>query len=163
MSPLPGGLSWLLCQSQDPCFTSYYTTLFSLCRTYFFVYLCFICLSPGSSIQGIFQARILEWVTISFSRGSSQPRDQTQVSHVAGRLFTVWATREALQFSLVAQSCLTLCDPMNRSTPGLPVHHQLPEFTQIYVHQALRKMEISSFSVSCYLVQDLAPGHLMEA
>ena len=38
------------------------------------------------------------------------------------------------QFSLVAQSCLTLCDPMNRSTPALPVHHQLPEFTQTHVH-----------------------------
>ena len=39
-----------------------------------------------------------------------------------------------LQFSSVAQSCLTLCEPMNRSTPGLPVHHQLPEFTQTRVH-----------------------------
>ena len=39
------------------------------------------------------------------------------------------------QFSLVAQSCPTLCDPMNRSTPGLPVHHQLPEFTQTHVHR----------------------------
>ena len=39
-----------------------------------------------------------------------------------------------IQFSSVAQSCPTLCDPMNRSTPGLPVHHQLPEFTQIHVH-----------------------------
>ena len=39
-----------------------------------------------------------------------------------------------VQFSSVAQSCLTLCDPMNRSTPGLPVHHQLPEFTQTHVH-----------------------------
>ena len=38
------------------------------------------------------------------------------------------------QFSSVTQSCLTLCDPMNRSTPGLPVHHQLPEFTQIHGH-----------------------------
>ena len=38
-------------------------------------------------------------------------------------------------FSSVAQSCPTLCDPMNRSTPGLPVHHQLPEFTQTHVHQ----------------------------
>ena len=38
------------------------------------------------------------------------------------------------QFSSVAQSCLTLCDPMNYSTPGLPVHHQLPEFTQTHVH-----------------------------
>ena len=41
----------------------------------------------------------------------------------------------SVQFSSVTQSCLTLCDPMNRSTPGLPVHHQLPEFTQTHVHQ----------------------------
>ena len=40
------------------------------------------------------------------------------------------------QFSSVAQSCPTPCDPMNRSTPGLPVHHQLPEFTQTHVPQA---------------------------
>ena len=39
------------------------------------------------------------------------------------------------QFSSAAQSCLTLCDPMNHSTPGLPVHHQLPEFTQTHVHR----------------------------
>ena len=39
------------------------------------------------------------------------------------------------QFSSVAQSCLTLCDPTNRSTPGLPVHYQLPEFTQTHVHR----------------------------
>ena len=39
------------------------------------------------------------------------------------------------QFSSVTQSCLTLCDPMNRSTPGLPVHHQIPEFTQTHVHR----------------------------
>ena len=41
----------------------------------------------------------------------------------------------SVQFSSVAQSCLTLCDPMNRSMPGLPVHHQLPESTQTHVHQ----------------------------
>ena len=43
-------------------------------------------------------------------------------------------TATHLQFSSVAQSCPTLCDPMNCSTPGLPVHHQLPEFPQTYVH-----------------------------
>ena len=125
----------------------------------------------GSSIHGILQARILEWVAISFSRGSSRPRDGTQVSCIAGRLFTLWACRKvpysplvssciilflpyiplskydllylhftgyvsplaaSVQFSSVAQSCPTLCDPMNRSTPGLPVHHQLPEFTQTH-------------------------------
>ena len=51
--------------------------------------------SPGSSVHGIFQARVLEWVAISFSRGSSQPRDWTWVSCTAGRRFTIWATREA--------------------------------------------------------------------
>ena len=40
-----------------------------------------------------------------------------------------------IQFSSVTQSCPTLCNPMNRSTPGLPVHHQLPEFTQTHVHR----------------------------
>ena len=49
---------------------------------------------PHSPIHGIFQARILEWVAISFSRGSSQPRDRTQVSCIVGRRFTIWATRE---------------------------------------------------------------------
>ena len=47
---------------------------------------------PGSSVQGIFQVRILEWVAISSSRGSSWPRDQTCVSYVAGKFFTLWAT-----------------------------------------------------------------------
>ena len=41
----------------------------------------------------------------------------------------------SVQFSSVSQLCLTLCEPMNHSTPGLPVHHQLPEFTQTHVHQ----------------------------
>ena len=67
------------------------------------------CSLPGSSIHGIFQARILEWVAISFSRRSSQPRDWTWVSHIVGRCFTIWATREVdphlhtLKYSLVAQ------------------------------------------------------------
>ena len=46
------------------------------------------CSPPGSSVHGILQARILEWVAISFSRGSSQPGDRTQVSRIAGRRFT---------------------------------------------------------------------------
>ena len=52
------------------------------------------CSLPGSSIHGIFQARILEWVAIPFSRRSSWPRDWTWVSHTVGRRFTVWATRK---------------------------------------------------------------------
>ena len=53
------------------------------------------CSPPGSSVHGILQARILEWVAISFSRGSSRPRDQTWVSCIGGRRFNFWATREA--------------------------------------------------------------------
>ena len=52
------------------------------------------CSLPGSSVHGIFQARVLEWVAISFSRGSSQPRDWTSVSLTVVRCFTIWATCE---------------------------------------------------------------------
>ena len=52
----------------------------------------------------------------------------------------------SVQFSSVAQSCLTLCDPMNRSTPGLPVHHQLPEVTQTHAH---RVGDASSHLILC--------------
>ena len=52
------------------------------------------CNLPGSSIHGIFQARILEWGAISFSRRSSWPRDWTLVSRIVGKRFTIWATRE---------------------------------------------------------------------
>ena len=50
------------------------------------------CTLPGSSVYGILQARILEWIAIPFSRGSFPPRDWTQVSCITGRLFTIWAT-----------------------------------------------------------------------
>ena len=92
------------------------------------------CNPPVSSVHGISQTKILGWVAISFSRGSSQPRNWTLVSCIAGRFFTNWNT-QSVQFSSVAQSCLTLCDPMNHSTLGLPVHHQLPEFTETHVHR----------------------------
>ena len=53
------------------------------------------CSLPGFSVHGILQARILQWVAISFSRGSSWPRNRTQISCIASRFFTNWATREA--------------------------------------------------------------------
>ena len=53
------------------------------------------CGPPGSSVHGILQARILEWVAISFSRKSSRPREQTQVSRISDRRLNLWATREA--------------------------------------------------------------------
>ena len=62
------------------------------------------CSLSGFSVQGIFQARVLEWVTISFSTGSSQPTDRTQVSCIASRRFSLWATRKLYsshQFAVV--------------------------------------------------------------
>ena len=56
------------------------------------------CSLPGFSVHGIFQARILEWVAIPFSRGSSQPRDWTWVSCTVGRFFTVWATIYVIKY-----------------------------------------------------------------
>ena len=53
---------------------------------------------PVSSVHGILQARILEWVAMPSSRGFSQPRDWTQVSCIAGGFFTIWATREAQEY-----------------------------------------------------------------
>ena len=53
------------------------------------------------TVHGILQSRIVEWVAVPFSRGSSQPWDQTQVSCIAGRFFTSCATREALNFSVL--------------------------------------------------------------
>ena len=66
------------------------------------------CSPPGTSVHGILQARTLEWVSMPFSKESSQSRDQTWVSHIAGRLFTVWATKEApwaLEFKKNSSDC----------------------------------------------------------
>ena len=57
------------------------------------------CSLPDSSVHGIFQARIFEWVATSFSRRSSRTRDWTQVSRIVDRRFTVWATREVLLYT----------------------------------------------------------------
>ena len=93
---------------------------------------------PGSSVQGILQAGLLVWVAISSSRVSSWPKGWTCISCLGRQILYHWDTWEAHQcpqFSSVAQSCLTLCHPMNRSTPGLPVHDKLPEFTQTHAHR----------------------------
>ena len=148
-----------------------------------------LCDTMDYAVHGILQARILEWVAVRFSRGSSESRDQTQVYHIAGGCFLlakppgkpknagegslsllqgifpnpgiepespalqadslpaelpekpnkvyinmIFVYIYSVQFSSVAQSCLTLCGPINCSTPRLPVHHQLPESTQTHVH-----------------------------
>ena len=84
------------------------------------------CIPPGSSVHCIFQARILEWVAISFSRESFLPRDQTCVSYI-GRwilysepLGKAW-TQAATAAAKLLQFCLTLCDSIDGSPPGSPV------------------------------------------
>ena len=99
------------------------------------------CRPPDSSVHGILQAKTLDWIAMRSSRESSQARDWTQVSDIAGRFFTNWAIREALYIIIQFSSVQSLsrvrlfATPMKCNTPGLPVHHQLPEFTQILVHR----------------------------
>ena len=83
------------------------------------------CNPPGSSVREIFQARILEWVAISFSRWSSQLRDRTQVSYTAGRSLTDWATREASEsiYTMKISKCYTMPSHsvvFDSATHGLP-------------------------------------------
>ena len=73
------------------------------------------------TIHGILQASILEWVAFPFSRGSSQPRDQTQVSRIAGEFFTIWATREAQEYWNGSLSLLQGIFPTLESNRG-PLH-----------------------------------------
>ena len=78
------------------------------------------CNLPGSSVHGILQARILQWVAISFSRGSSWPRDGTRVSSMAGRRFTIWAPREAQTSMGPGKLCKQMsesCDLLNTHRP----------------------------------------------
>ena len=72
-----------------------------------------LCNPVGYTVHGILQARILEWVAFSFSRGSSPSRDWTHISHIAGGFFTSWATREAPVFTLSYQylSSMTFLRP----------------------------------------------------
>ena len=84
------------------------------------------CSLPGFSVHGIFQARVLEWVAISFSRRSSRPRNWIWVSRIVGRRFTVWATREVLKSSLgylqyliqpvIPKSYANSCQPVANSS-----------------------------------------------
>ena len=78
-------------------------------------------------------AKCSSWASITW-----QPVSGALKNHVLSDKKPWLQRKDAIlsdQIRAVAQSCLTLCDPMNLSTPGLPVHHQLPEFTQTHVHR----------------------------
>ena len=93
------------------------------------------CSLPGSSLHGILQARVLEWVAISFSRGSSQPRDWTRVSHIPGRCFNLWATISMLlSQSIPLSPSPTTTMSINKSvlyvcvcTPALQIGSSVPK------------------------------------
>ena len=90
------------------------------------------CSLPGSSVHGILQARILECVAIPFSRESSRPRDQTQISCIRGRVFTVWATREA-QWRIYVN-------------PNLPIHSTLRDCHHTEWSKSEREKQISDIN-----------------
>ena len=87
---------------------------------------CVDCSPRGSSVHKILQARILEWVACPFSKGSSRPRDGTQVSCIAGRFFTIWATEEPLRRSVLFP---TLMSGKSRNSHPLNIWLKLkPQF-----------------------------------
>ena len=81
------------------------------------------CSPPGSSVPGILQIRILERVAMPFSRGSSWPRDWTQISHIAGRFFTIWATKKALQLRRYNGICQLYLNKPGRKKIKISRHH----------------------------------------
>ena len=90
------------------------------------------CSVPGSSVHGIFQARILEWGSTPSSKGSFWPRDW--ILYIFHGYVNSLSLRHLGNLSELTQFCPTLCNPMDCSMPGLPVHHLLPELAQNHVH-----------------------------
>ena len=84
-----------------------------------------LCDPMDYTVHGILQATILEWIAFPFSRGYSQPRDWTQVSHIAGEFFTVWVTREAQEYWSGSLSILQRVFQTQELNPGLPHWRQI--------------------------------------
>ena len=101
------------------------------------------CSPPESSVLGILQARILEWISILFSRGSSWPRDQTKVSCIAGRFFTVWAMHLSLPHRISYNLYFSTIERSHQESPNHRVHFPGYFFTGllcivwIYLHHIL--------------------------
>ena len=100
---------------------------------------------PFSSLCPSLSERLLQWSHFHIPGWNGRDKDSLSVWETYGFLYLEFffpfthpsfllPKSYSVQFSSAAQSCPTLCNPMNRSTPGLPVHHQLPEFTQTHVH-----------------------------
>ena len=111
------------------------------------------CSLPGSSLHGILQARVLEWVDISFSRGSSRSKDQTQVSHIPGRHFNLWATREAGTSTLPSSDSL-----------GLHIYHSLCHGCSLpgYSFTMIGSCVTLRCHMECHVASEVFFGHYVE-
>ena len=103
------------------------------------VYICHLYINGqaiGSSFQSCCYFSSLHCIQRVFSKIPHCSKDKNPYSFKRPKTQSIiWLFHLSVQFSSVAQSCPTLCQPMNHSMPGLPVHHQLPEFTQTHVHR----------------------------
>ena len=104
------------------------------------------CRLPDSSVHGILQARTLEWVAIPFSRGSFWPRDQTWVSCIAGRFFTIWATRNTSWNAVLG------CNLQNNRRISVHFHGKLFNITviQVYAQHIMPKKLKLTVSIKTY-------------
>ena len=121
-----------------------------------------LCDPMDSTLHGILQARILEWAAVAFSRGSSQPRNQTQVSRSAGRFFTSWATRK-LWVHLNSYSLSWWCHPTISGCPLLLLPSVLTSIRVFSNESALyiRWPKYWSFSINILMnIQDWFPSGL---
>ena len=129
------------------------------------------CSLPSSSVHGILQARILEWVAIPFSRGSSQPRDRTLVSCTAGRFFIIWATREIhiSAYSFIIEYGRPYCLIVRNSFPfpllREPQHCSKSTFLQSHVLQKSvcipnprSELAVSFFFFKLYIIVLVLPN-----
>ena len=112
------------------------------------------CSLPGSFVHGIFQARVLEWVAISFSRGSSRPRDWTQVSHIAGRGFTVWAPRDIIiHFKKYLMAFLDFTIHIYKSSESTFKHYSIvPQTVKISYNRVFPISLLNPLQHCCYLI-----------
>ena len=104
---------------------------------------------PRSSVQEILQAKILEWVAIPFSRGSSRARDQTWVFCIAGRFFTIWASREACTLHSCCLFILYIIVCVSFHTPISPL---LPPFSPLITTSLLSISVCSCFAIYFHLI-----------
>ena len=86
---------------------------------------------PNSFTCKLYQTLKEEWMSVLLKLLKILKRKEHVQTYITRSALITWVRKWSIQFSSVAQSCPTLCDPVNHSMPGLPVHHQLPEFTQL--------------------------------